>query len=136
MLVFVTNSCEILDQIFSPFSSFFSSRQLEVVLVGKLSQEYSVNAVVPQGSHSVLPPLGSGGGDDFCVISQAGVETGKLQGPGWGHNQGGMILGSQAGGGGCFIMTNCWYFHKMLRLEFYKFRLRRYIILNFIASIL
>ena len=28
------------------------------------------------------------------------METGKLQGPGWGHNQGGMILGSQAGGGG------------------------------------
>ena len=101
MLVFFTNSYEILDQIFSPFSSFFSSRQLQVVLVGKLSQEYSVNAVVPQGSHSVLPPppLGSGGGDDFCVISQARVETAKLQEPGWGHIQRGkMILGSQAGG--------------------------------------
>ena len=48
--------------------------------------------------HSVLP-LGSGG-DDFCVISQAGGATAKLQEPGWGHIQGGeMILGSQAGGG-------------------------------------
>ena len=100
MLVFFTNSYEILDQIFSPFSSFFSSRQLQVVLVGKLSQEYSVNAVVPQGSHSVLPPPPwDQGGDDFCVISQARVETAKLQEPGWGHIQRGkMILGSQAGG--------------------------------------
>ena len=103
MLVFVTNSCEILDQIFSPFSSFFSSRQLEVVLVGKLSQEYSVNAVVPQGSHSVLPPPGIRGGDDFCVISQAGVETGKLQGPGWGHNQEGDDFRQSSRGGGAAL---------------------------------
>ena len=48
--------------------------------------------------HSVLPPLGSGG-NDFCVISQAGGATVKLQEPGWRHIQGGkMILGSQAGG--------------------------------------
>ena len=45
-------------------------------------------------------PLGSGGGNDFCVISQAGGTTVKLQEPEWGHIQGGkMILSSQAGGG-------------------------------------
>ena len=44
------------------------------------------------------PPLGSGG-SDFCVNSQAGEATAKLQEPGWGHIQGGeMILGSQADG--------------------------------------
>ena len=31
-------------------SSFFSNRQLQVVLDGKSSQEYPVNAGVPQGS--------------------------------------------------------------------------------------
>ena len=82
MLVFVTNSCEILDQIFSPFSSFFSSRQLEVVLVGKLSQEYSVNAVVPQGSHSVLPPLGSEGGMIFVLSARQGWKLVNFKGQG------------------------------------------------------
>ena len=44
------------------------------------------------------PPLGSGWGDNFCVISHAGGATDKLQEPGWGHIQGvEMILGSQAG---------------------------------------
>ena len=45
-------------------------------------------------------PPGSGG-NDFCVISQAGVATAKLQEPGWEHIQGGgeVILGIQAGGG-------------------------------------
>ena len=39
------------------------------------------------------------GGNDFCVISQAGWATAKLQEPGWGHIQGEkMILGSQAKG--------------------------------------
>ena len=33
------------------------------------------------------PPLGSKG-NDFCVISQAGGATAKLQEPGWGHIQG------------------------------------------------
>ena len=41
--------------------------------------------------------------------------------------RGEMILGSQAGGN-CSIMTNCWYFHKMIHLECYKFRLRCYLI--------
>ena len=84
MLVFVTNSCEILDQIFSPFSSFFSSRQLEVVLVGKLSQEYSVNAVVPQGSHSVLsPPLpGDQGGMIFVLSARQGWKLVNFKGQG------------------------------------------------------
>ena len=37
-------------QIFGLISSFLSNRQLQVVLDGKSSQEYPVNAVVPQGS--------------------------------------------------------------------------------------
>ena len=40
----------ILGQIFGLISSFFSNRRLEVVLDGKSSQEYPVNAGVPQGS--------------------------------------------------------------------------------------
>ena len=37
-------------QIFGPISSFLCNRQLQVVLVGKFSQEHPVNAGVPQGS--------------------------------------------------------------------------------------
>ena len=37
-------------QIFSLISSFLSNRRLRVVLDGKSSQEYPVNAGVPQGS--------------------------------------------------------------------------------------
>ena len=37
-------------QIFGPIPSFFSNRRLRVVLDGKSSQEYPVNAGVPQGS--------------------------------------------------------------------------------------
>ena len=37
-------------QIFGLISFFLSNRQLQVVLDGKSSQEYPVNAVVPQGS--------------------------------------------------------------------------------------
>ena len=37
-------------QIFGLISSFLSNRQLQVVLDGKSSQEYPVNAEVPQGS--------------------------------------------------------------------------------------
>ena len=39
-------------QIFDLISSFLSNRRLRVVLDGKSSQEYPVNAGVPQGSHS------------------------------------------------------------------------------------
>ena len=45
-------------QIFGFISSFLSNRQLQVVLDGKSSQEYLVNAGVPQGSilgPTVLP---------------------------------------------------------------------------------
>ena len=38
----------ILDQIFGLISSFLSNKRLRVVLVGKSSQEYPVNAAVPQ----------------------------------------------------------------------------------------
>ena len=34
------------------------------------------------GLHSVLPPRDQGGGNDFCVISQARGSTAKLQEPG------------------------------------------------------
>ena len=47
-------SYRILGQIFGLISSFLSNRQLQVVLDGKSSQEYPVNAVVPQGS--ILDP--------------------------------------------------------------------------------
>ena len=43
-------SCEISCQIFGLISSFSSNRWLRVVLDGKSSQEYPVNAGVPQGS--------------------------------------------------------------------------------------
>ena len=43
-------SYEISGQIFGLISSFFSNRRLRVVLDGKSSQEYPVNAGVPQGS--------------------------------------------------------------------------------------
>ena len=42
-------------QIFGLISSFLSNRQLRVVLDGKFSQEYPVNAGVPQGS--ILGPI-------------------------------------------------------------------------------
>ena len=51
MLVFFTNlSCGISGQIFGLISSFLSNRWLWVVLDEKCSQEYPVNAGVPQGS--------------------------------------------------------------------------------------
>ena len=43
-------SCEISGQIFGLISSFLSKRQLRVIRDGKSSQEYPVNAGVPQGS--------------------------------------------------------------------------------------
>ena len=43
-------SYEISGHIFGLISSFLSNRQLRVVLDGKCSQEYPVNAGVPQGS--------------------------------------------------------------------------------------
>ena len=51
-----------------------------------------------QRVHSVLP-LGSGG-NDFCVVSQAGGKLLNLKSQGGDIFRGEMILGSQAGGGG------------------------------------
>ena len=51
---------------------------------------------------SVPPPphWGSGGGNDFCVISQAGGQLLSFKSQGEDTFRGGkMILGSQAGGG-------------------------------------
>ena len=42
-------------QIFDLISSFLSNRQLHMVLDGKSSQEYSVNAGVPEGFINDLP---------------------------------------------------------------------------------
>ena len=52
MLVFFTNlkSYGISGQVFGLISSFLSNRRLDVVLDGKSSQEYPVNARNPQGS--------------------------------------------------------------------------------------
>ena len=52
-------SSAISGQIFGLISSFLSNRQLWVVLDGKSSQEYPVNAGVPQGSilGTTLSPL-------------------------------------------------------------------------------
>ena len=52
MLVFLElwKSYGVSGQIFGIISSFVSNRQLQVVLDGKSSQEYLVNAGVPQGS--------------------------------------------------------------------------------------
>ena len=48
-------SSRILGQIFGVVSSFLSNRRLRVVLDGKYSQEYPVNARIPQGS--ILGPM-------------------------------------------------------------------------------
>ena len=51
MLVFFTNvRHEILDQIFGIISSFLSNRRLQVILDGKSSPEYPVNAGISQSS--------------------------------------------------------------------------------------
>ena len=51
MLLFFTNLGHgISDQIFGLISSFLSNRRLWVILDEKSSQEYPVNAGVPQGS--------------------------------------------------------------------------------------
>ena len=47
-------SCGISGQIFGLISSFVSNRQLRVVVDGKYSQDYLVNAGVPRGS--ILSP--------------------------------------------------------------------------------
>ena len=49
-LLHKTKSYGISGQTFGLISSFLSNRQLQVVLEGKSSQEYPVNAGVPQGS--------------------------------------------------------------------------------------
>ena len=53
-LLYKLKSYGISGQIFDLISSFLSNRQLQVVLDGKCSQEYPVNAGVPQGS--ILDP--------------------------------------------------------------------------------
>ena len=49
-LLYKLNSYGISGQIFGLISSFLSNRRLRVVLYGKSSKEYLVNAGVPQGS--------------------------------------------------------------------------------------
>ena len=76
------------------------------------------------------PPLGiRGRGNDFCVISQAGGKLLNFKSQGGDTFRGWEDDFRQSSRGrDCFIMMNCWYFHKMLHLEFYKFCLRRYLI--------
>ena len=50
VVLHIGKSCGISGQIFSLISSFLSNRWLRMVLFGKTSQEYPVNAGVPQGS--------------------------------------------------------------------------------------
>ena len=60
-------------QIFGLTSSFFSNRRLQVVLDGKSSQEYPVNAGVPQGSNLgptlFLQYINYLSGDAICNIA-------------------------------------------------------------------
>ena len=66
-------------KIFGLNSSFLSNRRLQVVLDGKTSQEYSVNAGVPQGS--ILGPIlfllyiNELPGDVICNIAIYGDDT-------------------------------------------------------------
>ena len=66
-------SYEIAGEIFGLIFSFFSKRWLQVVLYGKSSQEYSVNARVPRGS--ILAPtffllyINDRPGDVICNIA-------------------------------------------------------------------
>ena len=70
MLVFFTNRLS--GQIFGLISSFLSNRRLRVVLDGTSSQEYPVNAGVPQGSilgpTLFLPYINDLPDDVICVI--------------------------------------------------------------------
>ena len=81
MLFYFTNvkSYRISGQIFGLISSLLSNRQLQVVLNGKSSQEYPVNAGVSQGS--ILCPalfllyINDLSDDDICNIAIYADET-------------------------------------------------------------
>ena len=66
-------------QVFGLISSFLSNRWLRVILDGKSSQEYPVNAGVPQGY--ILGPTffllynGDLPGDDICYIAAYADDT-------------------------------------------------------------
>ena len=69
-------------QIFGLISSFFSNRWLRVVLDGKPSQEYPVNARVPQGSilgpGLFLPYINDLPDDVICDIAIYATDTTTL----------------------------------------------------------
>ena len=66
-LLHKVRSYEISGQIFGIISSFLSNRHLRVVLDGNSSQEYPVNARVPQGS--ILPYISDLPDDAICNIA-------------------------------------------------------------------
>ena len=81
---------EILGQIFGLISSFLSNRRLWVVLDGKSSQKYPVNAGVPQG-FSLGPTLfqlyiNDHPDDVICNIASCADDTIMVRHLIWGNN--------------------------------------------------
>ena len=60
----------------------------------------------------VSSPPGISGGDDLCVISQAGGQLLSFKSQSGDTFRGEDDFRQSSRGGNCFIMTNCWYFHK------------------------
>ena len=80
----------------------------------------------------VPSPLGSGGEWFLCHQLGRGCNCSTSRARVGTHSGGGGDDFKKSSRGDCFIMTNCWYFHQTLHLEFYKFRLRHY--LNFFTT--
>ena len=77
--------------------------------------------------HSVLPPPGIRGEWFLCHQPGRGGQLLNFKSKGAAHSGREDDFRQSSRGGTAIIMTNCWYFHKILHLEFYKFRLQRYL---------
>ena len=119
-------SAGILSEWNTEFTLSYLVRNFQINRRNKAITKYLLNSPIIQGLHSVLPP-GIRGEWFLCHQPGRGGQLLNFKSQGGDTFRGELILGSQAGEN-CFIMTNCWYFHKMLHLEFYKFCLRRYLI--------